>query len=326
MESSPPVMTLQKPIRFEPKLPIEDITPNPLNPRKVFREKDINDLCNSIIEMGGIIVPLVVFEPSPGQFILLDGERRFIAAKKLGLKYVPANVISGRLSETENLSTMFNIHMARESWDPASRALALGKLRQLYKGISLDRLAEITGMNKMALKDAERILGFPEDIVLRCLREGKPDYLRPSNLIEMGKAFEVIEQNLPSFFKEHDKDAVSRSLVKKIDNGVIPRNTDFRLVKTMFAYLPQDQVKHLIEQLLKDAEIGVADVYELVENKVSSKRFDLFRNSCKKFMTILDDFRFGAVDKKATLEAIDLLKNIGKTINEKLKLLLEQFS
>jgi len=221
---------------------------------------------------------------------------------------------------------MFNIHMARESWDPASRALALGKLRQLYRGISLDRLAEITGMNKMALKDAERILGFPEDIVLRCLREGKPDYLRPSNLIEMGKAFEVIEQNLPSFFKEHDKDAVSRSLVKKIDNGVIPRNTDFRLVKTMFAYLPQDQVKHLIEQLLKDAEIGVADVYELVENKVSSKRFDLFRNSCKKFMTILDDFRFGAVDKKATLEAIDLLKNIGKTINEKLKLLLEQFS
>ena len=326
MQAPKRIQTLQKNITFKPDVPVDDISRNPFNPRKIFREKDINDLCNSIIEMGGIIVPLVVFEISPGKYVLLDGERRLIAARKLDMKCVPANVISGQLSDSENLSTMFNIHMAREEWDPASRAIALGRLKGLYTDISPERLAEITGMSKIALKDANRILNFPEDIVKRCLREGEPDYLRPSNLVEMGKAFEIMDQNLSDFFKTHNRDEVSRILVKKIDERVIRRNTDFRLIAAMFAFLPGEQVAQLLEKILKDPEMGISDAYELVEDKITSKRFDLFRISCRKFSSILEDFRFTTADEKTALDAISLLKEIREKISKKLELLQGRFS
>lgn len=313
------ISTMQKPIRFEPKLPIDKIQPNPLNPRMVFREKDINDLCNSIIEMGGIIVPLVVFEVSPGSFVLLDGERRLKAAKKLGMKDVPANIVSGHLSGPENLSTMFNIHMAREPWDPASRAIALRQLKEFYEGISRERLAEITGMTKAAIRDAERILCFPEDIIERCLLEGKPDYLRPSNLIAMEKAFEVIEKHSPNFFVDYNKEKVMRVFVEKRDRNVIPRNTDFRLVKEMFAYLPTDQARGLIEKVLEEPGLGISDVYELVEDKISSKRFDLFQKSCNRFLSTTRNFKFEALDKRTAVKAKSLLKAIRDLIDQKIR-------
>lgn len=319
------ILAAQKPIRFEERLPTDHIRPNPLNPRKIFREKDINDLCDSIIEMGGIIVPLVVLEISPQDYMLLDGQRRLMAARKLRMKHVPANVISGQLSDAENLSTMFNIHMAREPWDPASRALALRKLKQVYEGISPERLAEITGMKSQAIKDANRILTFPEDIIQRCLHEGKPDYLRPSNLVEMAKAFEDIELNLPDFFEEHDREKVSRIFVKKRDTRVIRRNTDFRLIKTMFSYLPSTEVKQLIEGILRDPGLGISGVYASVEDRISSKRFDLFRSSCATFLTIMKDFEYDTLDKKTTVQVTTLLKEIRETIVQKLHLLEEQF-
>jgi ParB/RepB/Spo0J family partition protein len=319
MQPSKHIQDLQKRIRFDPEVPIGRIYPNPLNPRKVFRDKDINDLCDSIIEMGGIIVPLVIFETTPGQYVLLDGERRLRAAKKLGMKTVPANLIAGQLSAADNLSTMFNIHMAREPWDPASRALALGKLKELYKGISLEELSDITGMSKMALRDAERVLSFPSDIIERCLQEGKPEYLRPSNLIEMAKAFEIIDFYLPDFFKGNDRQEACRSLVKKIDTKIIPRNTDFRLIKTMFNYIPRDQMEDLVSKIIKEPDMGISDAFRLVEDKIYSKRFDLFKSSCMKFVEIVKDFRLENVDKRTADEAIKLLKETQEAIVKKIQ-------
>ncbi len=321
MQPSKHIEALQKKIIFVPDVPIDKIYPNPLNPRKIFRDKDINDLCDSIIEMGGIIVPLVVFETDTKQYMLLDGERRLRAAKKLGMKSVPANVISGQLSDADNLSTMFNIHMARESWDPASRALALSNLKKYYKGISLEELSDITGMSRMALRDAERILSFPSDIIERCLLEGKSEYLRPSNLIEMAKAFEIIEQYLPDFFKQNDRQEACRFLVQKIDTKIIPRNTDFRLIKTIFDYLPRDQVQELITKIIKEPEIGVADAFRLVEDKIHSKRFDLFRGSCIEFLEILKKFGIDDADKKTLNETIKLLDQIRKEVEKRIQTL-----
>lgn len=319
MPSRKPVLAMQKPIEFVKELPLEKIQPNPQNPRKVFREKDINDLCNSIIEMGGIIVPLVVFETEPGEFILLDGERRYRAAKKLRMKSVPANVISGRLSEADNLSTMFNIHMARERWDPASRALALRRLKQLQAKLHIDELSALTGMSKRSIDDAERILSFPDDIIERCLLEGKPGYLRPSNLVEMAKAFEAIENFLPGFFEKHKRDDVSKILIRKRDTNVIPRNTDFRKIKEMFIYLKPKRVQELIERMLTEPDLGIIDIYQPVQDKIFSMRFEHFKSSCDLFATALRKFNFETLDKKNVHEAIRILRATRESVLKELR-------
>jgi len=232
---------------------------------------------------------------------------------------VPANVISEQLSESDNLSTMFNIHMAREPWDPASRALALSKLKQLHKGLSLQELSDITGMSRMALKDAERIVSFPPDIVDRCLQEGKPQYLRPSNLVEMAKAFETIEEYIPDFFKRNNREDACRSLVKKIDTKIIRRNTDFRLIKTMFNYLTSDHAEELVTKIIKDPDMGIQDAFAQVEERMYSKRFDFFKSSCMNFVQILKDFRLENVDKKTIEESVKLLKQIQEVISTKMQ-------
>src|SRR4030066_2343011 len=107
------MLSAKRPFRFQKDLPIDKIRVNPLNPRKIFREKDINKLCDSILEMGGILVPLVVLEVKQGDFVLIDGQRRLMAAKKLKMETVPVNTILGGMDDLRNLSTMFRIHMAR---------------------------------------------------------------------------------------------------------------------------------------------------------------------------------------------------------------------
>ena len=214
---------------------------------------------------------------------------------------------------------MFNIHMARVPWNPAARALALDALAKLYKGIAPDRLSEITGMREQDIVDANRILSFPKDIVSRCLREGQPDYLRPSNLIEMAKALEQMEEYLPEFFKEFDKEEVMRIYVNKRDKRIIRRNTDFRLIKDILSSLPAQRAQKLIVRTLREPDTGIADVYELVEDQIMSKRFDLFKKACTKFLSILQGLDPRALDKTSKKHSNLLLRRIRDTIDHKMQ-------
>ena len=95
------------------RVPPKCILPNPEgNPRQNIKQRDIDKLCDSIIASDGVLVPLVVFPaPEKNTYFLLDGERRLIAAKKLGLKEVPVNILPKEMASAENLATMFIIHI-----------------------------------------------------------------------------------------------------------------------------------------------------------------------------------------------------------------------
>jgi ParB/RepB/Spo0J family partition protein len=87
----------------------ESITPNPKNPRLYFNDDRLDQLRTSVQEVG-VLVPLIVYEDpdAPGQYVLMDGERRWRCALDLGLDSVPVNVIPPA-SSVENLLRMFNI-------------------------------------------------------------------------------------------------------------------------------------------------------------------------------------------------------------------------
>ena len=72
-------------------IPLSRIIPNPYQPRKHFNDDALTDLMNSIKERG-ILLPLIVNEEKPGEYQLIAGERRYRAAKTLGLETVPVMI------------------------------------------------------------------------------------------------------------------------------------------------------------------------------------------------------------------------------------------
>src|SRR5947209_8322029 len=102
-----------------------NLAPNPDNPRLIFRIQELEELEQSI-ESQGILVPLTVFQDK-SKYILLDGERRWRCARKLGLHRVPV-IVQPRPERVQNIMMMFAIHNARRDWDPLPTARKLKEL------------------------------------------------------------------------------------------------------------------------------------------------------------------------------------------------------
>src|SRR5690348_16670005 len=91
------------------------VRPNPENPRLIFRSQELDELAASI-KAQGILVPLTVYEDAKG-LVILDGERRWRCASKLGLTQVPV-IVQPEPTRLQNLMMMFAIHHQRQEWDP----------------------------------------------------------------------------------------------------------------------------------------------------------------------------------------------------------------
>ena len=98
---------------------------------------------------------------------------------------------------------------------------------------------------------------------------------------------------------------------------IIERNTEFRLIRTMFAELPATRIEALLDRLIKESDLGISEVFESVEDLIASKKFSSFKKSCQKFLDILRDFRPEKLDQKLKAETADLLERIKKEIEKK---------
>ena len=90
---------------------VSRIKANPGQPRKIFKEKNLEELANSITE-NGIIQPLIVMQLDGGNFELIAGERRLRAAKKAGLSQVPVVVKRGTEKDKMVMSIIENVQRA----------------------------------------------------------------------------------------------------------------------------------------------------------------------------------------------------------------------
>jgi ParB/RepB/Spo0J family partition protein len=144
---------------------VDEIAPNPRNPRQTFNPTRIEQLAASLQEIG-LQVPITVYE-NPRRtrlpYVLLDGERRFRAAKLNNWITIPAQVVpppSGR----ENAVRMFNIHMLREDWEEIETAWALEQIIE-ETGVDSDReLQEITRLSIDRIRNMRRVLSFPRSV------------------------------------------------------------------------------------------------------------------------------------------------------------------
>src|ERR1700735_3699260 len=101
---------------------------NPDNPRLIFQADELSSLEESIREQG-ILVPLTVYRDGKA-FVLLDGERRWRCAIRLGLHQIPV-IVQAKPDRVTNIMMMFAIHNARQDWDPLPAALKFEELEKI---------------------------------------------------------------------------------------------------------------------------------------------------------------------------------------------------
>lgn len=140
-------------------IPLDKITGNPRQPRSKIGRRELEDLVNSIKEHG-IIQPLLV-SPSRHGYELIAGERRFQAAKLLGLKTVP--VIVRPSEEVEKLELALIENIQRENLNAIDRARAFHKLINDF-GFSQDDIAKKIGQSRSQVANTIRLLNLPEEI------------------------------------------------------------------------------------------------------------------------------------------------------------------
>lgn len=147
-------------------LPVDDIFPNPDQPRRVFAQGDLEELARSIQSLG-LLQPLTVRRTESG-WELVAGERRLRAAKLAGLREVPCLSLQIDSQRSSLLALVENLQ--RKDLDFWEEALALDKLISTYH-LSQEDAAKRIGKSQSAVANKLRLLKLPRE-VLEILRDG----------------------------------------------------------------------------------------------------------------------------------------------------------
>ena len=147
------------PGRREVEIAIEEIRPNPYQPRKEFDQTALNELADSI-RTHGIFTPLLV-RKSVSDYDLITGERRLRAAKIAGLKVVPA--ISVDFTEEQMMEIAILENVQREDLNAIEEATAYDSLVKKL-GYTQEKLAERVGKSREYCANIMRLLKLPSEI------------------------------------------------------------------------------------------------------------------------------------------------------------------
>lgn len=147
------------------QLPVNEIDPNPNQPRKLFDDSQLAELSASIAEYG-VISPLTV-RLHFGRYELVAGERRLRAARMAGLKKVPCIVLDVNMEESSMLAMVENLQ--RQDLDFLEEARGIANLMRMY-GLSQEECARRLGRSQSSVANKLRLLKLPDD-VLAALRD-----------------------------------------------------------------------------------------------------------------------------------------------------------
>jgi ParB family chromosome partitioning protein len=199
---------------------VEKITPNPDQPRRHFDQDALHELANSIREFG-FLQPLVVSQvkkESPTgvdvEYQIIAGERRFMAAKMLGLPRVPAIVRNVSL-EREKLELGVIENIQRENLNPIEMARAFQRLQEEFRMTQREIAAKL-GKSREVVANSVRLLDLPEE-VQKSLEKG-----------------EVSESNARMLLAIEDPGAQQQLLREIIENKLTTRDVRERIQRLAF--------------------------------------------------------------------------------------------
>jgi ParB family chromosome partitioning protein len=221
------------------RIPLDQIEPNPNQPRKDFDETALSELAASI-KLHNLIQPLTVMPVSHGKYRLIAGERRFRAAKIAGLKDVPVYIRETQNSQLLELALLENLQ--RENLNAIEIALSYKRLMDDLD-YTQEQVAERMGKERSTVTNYIRLLKLPPDIQV-AVRNG---------IITMGHARALINVDMV------DKQLFIFSEIKNKSLSV--RQTE-DLVRKM--YTGPDAVKTSVKA-------GLPPAYKKIEDNLASQ-------------------------------------------------------
>lgn len=148
-------------VQVKKTLRTSEIEPNREQPRKKFSDEAITSLADSIREHG-MLQPILVRPLSSGGYQIVAGERRWRAARMLGLDEVPVNI--RELSDSETMQIAIIENLQRENLNPVEEANGYNELIEKY-GMTQDKVAKMVGRSRSSVANAIRILTLPESVL-----------------------------------------------------------------------------------------------------------------------------------------------------------------
>ena len=178
------------------EIELAKIAVNPNQPRREFDETALQELADSIAEIG-IIQPITLRKISNDEYQIIAGERRYRASQKAGLKTIPAYI---RTADDENMMEMALIeNIQREDLNAVEIALAYQHLLDQYE-LTQERLSERIGKNRTTIANYLRLLKLPAPIQM-ALQNKQLDMGHARALISLSdpklqvKIFEEIQEH-----------------------------------------------------------------------------------------------------------------------------------
>ncbi|MBR3936880.1 MAG: ParB/RepB/Spo0J family partition protein [Bacteroidaceae bacterium] len=142
------------------EIPVSQIHANPDQPRRDFDPESLQELAESIREIG-IIQPITLRKIAEGDYQIIAGERRFRAAGLAGLKTIPAYI---RTADDENVMAMALIeNIQREDLNSMEVALACQNLLEVYN-MTQEQLSALIGKKRATIANYIRLLKLPAEI------------------------------------------------------------------------------------------------------------------------------------------------------------------
>jgi len=247
-----------------------NIERNPENPRLIFREDELLALQESIASQG-ILVPLTIYEHGD-RFVILDGERRWRCALKLGLSAVPA-IVQPEPDAVTNIMMMFAIHKTRSDWDPLPTALKLAKLEEvladrLGRSPTEQELAAAASLSRGEVRRYRNILALPDtykDRLLAELEKPRPlQVLTVDHVLESVRGAEALAKQ--QVINVSEQVALTDALVEKfvsktLTSTVEPRRLPRIARAVQRTEVPVEIARRVVLRLIKDPGYTVNDAF-----------------------------------------------------------------
>lgn len=141
------------------QIPVGKIIPTPFQPRKEFSDDELKELVDSI-RQHGIVQPLIVRENGE-KYEIIAGERRWRAAKQIGLKEAPVIIRKATDQEVLELALIENIQ--RADLNPIEEATAYARLAQEF-GLKQDEIAQKVGKSRASVANCMRLLELHAEV------------------------------------------------------------------------------------------------------------------------------------------------------------------
>lgn len=244
-------------------VPVENIIPNPNQPRKIFNNNELESLSASI-KNNGIIQPLVIRKSTDGKYELISGERRLRAAKSVNLETVPCIV----MDVSDEQSALFAIieNIQRDNLNFFEEAESIYKLSEIYN-MSQFEISKKLGKSQSYLSNKMRLLKLPCEL-RNVIIENSLSERHARALLRLENDVEKLKALLYIIEKKLNVNETDKYIDSLITPSLLKKEPKFKKVKDIKIFV--NTINHAVDTMRKagikaiKSENETNDYFELV--------------------------------------------------------------